>query len=187
MPNYSVLNRAAHVFILRSWNLAEEPKPHRESREKKQRPRSIRPAYVGPPGRIDMQSCGPSPFRSHTRRSWLEAAATARSESRLTTPTTSTSPHRSGKRGRISIEDMKRNTDYPWFRERADFVRAEAKRAGRRSCPKQGRRYRSPAISNLAPALESSPPSAPTNTIPACKDFISTPSSNSHLRNQLNL
>jgi hypothetical protein len=79
---------------------------------------------------------------------------------------------RSGKRGRISIEEMKRNTDYPGFGERVDFVRAEAKRRGkvvaRSKCGDPDlRRYRI-----LSPHRKALAAFSPTNTIPDSKDFI---------------
>jgi hypothetical protein len=139
---------------------------------------SARPLKVDTTGST-MQSCGPSPFRSHNRRSWLEAAATACSESRPSTPTTSTSPHGSGKRGRISIEDMRRNTDYPGLREPCGLRARRSETGGAKFLPEAR------AEISISGDIESCAHSgklaaiSPTNTIPASKDFIRTSSSNS--------
>ena len=72
---------------------------------------------------------------------------------------------------------------------RACGLRARrSERAGRSSCPKQVRRYRSPATSNLAnlaPTPESSPPSAQPTRSPPVKISSAPPHPTPHLRNQL--
>ena len=138
---------------------------------------SARPLKVDTNGST-MRSCGPSPFRSHIRRSWLEAAATACSESRPSTPTTSTSPHRSGKRAefRSRTEAEYRLPGVP----RACGLRARrSETVGAKFLP-EGR-----AEISISGEIESCAHTgklaaiSPTNTIPASKDFINTSSSNS--------